>query len=417
MSRQNVENNAVNYEQIKNWTNTLQAVYGTGITFVRGNIKNNDQIDIFKTLCYSDSLEKPNTGGKIENIAKYLDDLGDYKSPLQIEWFSNPKDQISINYKDYVDNVIRFSEKNILNNNINTLNDWMNIARIERHLRHHLYICSINGKDIKNTRSDCWLKLWNYYLLHRDEMSNIDERIMLDFFLGNYELNLNFDIKTKFYNENYKERFRLAKDIWRQRYRSFEEEKEIDITLINDLIKSGWESIAAKVILDYAGSIIDFINKEAAKSNESASYKDLLLGELERAELIARSVGCFRRRIKADVISSIWNDDPRTSQAKLRGILQSGSQPGNMDRLEPSSKAAIGIGLILTSLRSEGPDIEKNQGKKASSIYKMCSRICEEESLSDIPFYTEGNLKYWKEYIPIDLLNNYEIIEKNPQIL
>jgi|GEM_PF-3180679 hypothetical protein len=400
----------------------MNAIYGIH-SF---NYDKNTQPSCFQKI--SSSLKIPNTNIKslevpldkerLSSIAEFFDSTGDFESPLQHQFLIELGKNIQAKNVDpitYAKNGVQIVFVGINKLDITNYENWELAIRIERHLRHHLYLYPIesNNKQIEPRKA-----LWEYLFQMGSENEfikqllcqndPISQRRAFDFLLGRHELRVgNNDVTYEFNNDIFNRRWKLSNWVWVP-YPSIDTVTvkclEGRDRLAIKLLDSGWESIAAKVLTDklcLMAKLLNSTNNE--KCDLGLTYSDII-SEASRAESIAKVSGCFRRRVKADVINAFWNKNPNGTRNRLLAQLKSGYYGGTY-HMELGLIQAIGMGLVVNQLRFEG-----NSRISNTDTCDLVNKILDEAGLEKNMVLTKKNYDYWEEMVPNELIDKYKII-------
>ncbi len=406
-----------------NWTNSMKAIYDFNFEIV----DKNTQTILFQNLLRP--IPYPTNNENYHEISTFLDATGDYESLLQIEWLNNSiinTKEIKIsNIEKSIDNIVKNIYYKLEQNTLN-ITDWIDLAIIERHLRHHIWFYPPKNKNPNKIRIELWNKLHeklknNFF----KEISNIPEEILFHFLIGKYEFNIKENtIEFEFQNNKYKKRYLIASNLWRKPNINdsssiIEYNNEILFyeETAKQLINLGWESMAAKVLTDKCFLLAkainhEFPNKFTENNKLSTSYNDsnnhfeinlqTLNSDTKRAERIARSTGYTRRRIKSDVLNSIWNTNPYKARNNLLSILLESNF-----HFEPMLKKAIGIGFVVNSINILNI---KQERKTIKELDNYIQKMLVEVGLNPEYILEKRNINYWKEITPNRLQKEYKKI-------
>lgn len=394
------------------WSNAMSAIYGVSFYFVDSST----QTDALQTIV--DPLDMPTNVENLQDIADFLDSTGDYESQLQHLWL------VSLGYRQdanlseqeatkvgvgiVVDKLLSILESD-------KATDWPIAARIERHLRHQIWLYPPANKNADQVRLQIWNALFHKFKTNYSELRDIDEHLLFDFLTGVFEIAKGSPAGIpELRNPVLQERLKIAEHIWKPIPL-----KDTLVELVNDLDKlenlamrllnSGWEAMSAKIITDkaflMAKGIIKFEPEMQKMDTPPFGYYDIL-SDSKRAEGIARVTGCFRRRTKVDILDALWNKDPTKARNRLLAQLQSGTYGSSSMRIEPAMKSAIGIGLVVNQFRFDESGFRKNKA------YQVARNTLEEAGINPKDALTTGNLNYWSGIIPSELKWKYEILRK-----
>ena len=400
------------------WSNTMNAIYGVNFIFV----DDTTQKEAIQSL--NEPLRTPQRPIKLCEIADFLDSTGDYESPLQHSLLIQLGHEENHTLGEY--NAAKLGVKMIIRNlrsilDSDNVTDWEIAVRIERHLRHQIYLYPPTASNPNNLRREIWEVLFNNFKRNYERLIKLDEHLLFEFFTGVYEIaNESSEYIPCFKDNNLNKRIEIAKSIWEPLPKSegmnIEKlKKKIDsLECIGmKLLKMGWESMSAKVFSDKAFMIAKGINTFFNESknlniddNFVLSYIDVL-NETKRSEEISKVTGYLRRRIKVDVLEAIWNKEPKTARNRLLAQLQLKSQAISNMQIEPAMKNAIGIGLVVNQFRFE--ELQSD----SKPVYETACNTLEEAGFpypDDV--LNEGNLNYWKEIIPKEISSKYNELRR-----
>lgn len=391
---------------IKAWKDSMSAIYGTTFCFVNDSKQKN----LFENL--TTSIHFPDINN-LEQIADFLDSTGDYESQLQQLWFSEigiSKNESGKTLEKIEIGVDLLREKLIELIQSNNIKNWIIAARIERHLRHQIYLYTKEGLSSEKIRFETWQLLYQNYLSLNVQQKIRDEQLLFDFLTGVYELaNSRITNLPKFKNDILYKRLLLCDQVWKQH-----EIKESITAIFQDidsmenlsiqLLECGWESISSKVLSDKIFYTVQALPKMEIiykdKENIPIKYSDILSDSI-RIEGIAKLSGCFRRRIKVDVLNTFWNKNPTTTRTRLLGQLNAGYYGLETARIEPRLQCAIGVGLIVNQLRFE------EIGFKRKSTIQVARDTLEDAGIDVKNTLELKNLEYWQKVIPKELNDVY----------
>lgn len=394
------------------WMNSMNALYGVNIVCVDKEEQEKILIELNKSISF------PNNHSNMEEVAEFLDSTGDYESQYQHQWFLE-LGRIDNNINDDEQSAVKngveiFSDAyNAFLHKDTSLNegDWIIAGRIERHLRHHIYLYPPSGTNSKELRENIWNFLFDCYCKNNYSRKIKDEQLHFDFLTGLYEIRKKSDgFKLPLLkNDLLRKRLILSKDLWNDLpnftgISDFTTELDGLEKLGIDLLELGWESMAAKVLADkvsyMAKGYCHFESKGEWGSRNTPVFSRLdILSEAKRVGEIAKVTGCIRRRIKSDILFALWNEDPRISRNRLLAQLQSNGNADSNMRLEAAMKNAIGIGLVFCHLRLAQQDINSktNIFDEAKESLFTAGFKRPEKALS------KGNINYWGQFIPKEI--------------
>lgn len=350
-----------------------------------------------------------NSGSKrLLNIADLLDLCGDYESVFQRKWFAS-------NWLPLKELLVR-SEQDRKDED-----HWLALARIERHLRHFLWVY-VRPDTRGKAREDCWkavasagmelhktgkLTCWNNGELSRacGRSNSPVGRGLFEFALGAYEVfndEASSDPTVLYWRnlldvtvpEKVKARVEIAKLLWKSG--SDPADEGTINTLRSSAIECGWESIEAKLSLD----LCELKFRSAQRNNNSKPLRELpnehrleLLNFALDARESARVAGCARRELGAVALASLVEDHER-AEADLVGIYH-GMVKAVAGGAGPIGTWAIYAGLIATLLdRSTKNPIDAASASKW--IQERCGTLRSPEHL-DTPAVLRD---YWSAFHP-----------------
>lgn len=320
------------------WAAAMRACYGADFVHVCAC----DQPSIVSALS-QEGLFKPLPPQAVKSfddsyfktVAEFLDQNGDYESPVQQEWLqtatsaSRSLPSATVNAKNS-----RRLAKKLISWVQGDPARWEVCARIERHLRHHLWLGGSDARTVRDLRVGLWKALADV-----STRPACDERLLFDFLVGVHELKARKPVwaPARLADPLLQARLELGGRLWTA-HKANRPEREIDIAVAdlgkaaNEALDLGWESMAAKVLLDAASLRAKATNM--GKGMAAPYTVDLA----QRAEAIARSVGCFRRAVKADVLAAMWGSNAREGRTRLLGRTRavdtgSGLEPALLDGL------------------------------------------------------------------------------------
>jgi hypothetical protein len=292
----------------------------------------------------------------LRSIAEYLDDQGDYESIGHHCWVFTAPAPSTIPGRSTTP--VK-SQWTIAQNNLRAMLtalqdhvdvDWHVVARIERHLRHHVYM-------YLHRERGSLLLLWER-LIHqaRADPDRLDDRLRFDLWLGAYELASGDPASVTAAEPLARHprgklglRYQMAPDIWPPRGARTLSPEEV-ATRVGELIDGGWESGAAKLSLDYATRAIAHRLDAPLPTPFSLAERD----RLEQASMLARLSGCYRREIKADILRALWLDAPDVGRARLFGYARS-VDSDSVPLIEPSLLVGLAVAIAVCTSRLIAP--------------------------------------------------------------
>ena len=335
----------------RKWSNVMRADYGINILPVNssGQTAVLDQLSRVASPRDPDSI-KCNARSDLPNVARFLDACGDYESTVQQYWFVNalPKQPNDSDYDRVKRTVTKLTSLLLDHQRIHADVDWVVAARIERHLRHCSYLY-----DGASKRTTLWRAVIEEAKKNWADIAN-DSRLQFDILCGQHELHLS-KVKglrrLRISDPIFAKRLRLAPDVWTKKRRI----RQDSLNLVTKLLELGWESMASKVVLDLA---YQFARQKRVSGQQILEIIDLAA----RAEAIARSVGCFRRQVKAEVLISLWTQDPNEGRQRILNRLRAAqteqnnfvrSSQGHYD-VEPALFAGFAAGFFCNHIKDLG---------------------------------------------------------------
>ncbi len=305
------------------WTSAMQACYGVKPI----SVNEHDQekcIDLLRNDVDIPDLAFKNADGNYwEKVADFLDECGDFESHIQHKFLLKhfqPGDCTRREIRNLLTGIAEQLTSHLENNKI----DWDVAARIESHLRHHLYLYCPREDKIRRS-------LWESLATKLDKVvkriSNVESRVITGFLIGCYEV-AERDLSgptqklLKFINEKDRNRVEYAKQIWGERRGT-----EPDYDFVKKLLDEGWEALAAKVSIDILkNKVREYTDSSMDKVNcIEAQERILLLAEDGMA--LARAAGMQRRAVAAEVISIMWSADLGKARANVISKLRSLTDP------------------------------------------------------------------------------------------
>lgn len=359
------------------WRNAMRLAYGVEPI----HYTDSEQKGLLSLL--TDKLDTPVSATDFEPIANYLDKVGDYESPQQINFLeslstagggADPVTKVADGVRILSEAIICALDKNCI--------DLVTAARIERHLRHHLYLYLPEDKCL---RKGLWLAINNRVTY---EERGFDERLCFDHAIGKFELLIDKEKKQPTgFSPMFAKRFELASNIWKTDIppKCYDE-------MAKQLLLAGWEMMAAKVLGDDLQQQVRYLAKEKACKIDSGVRRKIM-DLADRVANLARMSGATRRWIKADIIAAMWDTDPYAARQKLLSLHHS----GNIDAaLEPGTYAGLLIALLVVEVNVIK---DKKPARKIEEAHLL-------ESLSEIgeekKSIKKEQLKYWLAFSPTD---------------
>jgi hypothetical protein len=401
--KMNIDQN--NIPPMKAWADSIKAIYGMNIHIVK-DIE--EETTLFKKL--SEIKHQPKIASSLNSISEYLDSIGDYESNLQQKWLLSIGQESLQNASESekMKNGVRLLLRKLKNSfKYKCYDQWIIAAKVERHLRHHIWLYPPERGKRDSIREEIWKLLYQdfkNFSLHQIE--DLPKELLFHFLTGNYEImSKPFDIKLPpdIFNRIFAERLEKCKRIWLP-VPEEEDALENRILELNDLAKElldcEWESMASKTLTDKAWLSAIKLNKIGKGDKDGfGKIRSELLSDIKRAEGIAKLTGCYRRRVKVDVLKSIWGNDLTENRNRLLSQLRSGFFETAENRLEPGLRNAIGLALVVNQKQYE------DSGIRLGKITKDYSEILAEVALDKKEVFQDDNINHWKPVIPSDFLN------------
>lgn len=371
---------------IRGWVNAMRSVYGVDVVHSTPE----DQKEILHLLNAPSPWPDRHS---LTEVADFLDYAGDYESTLQTDWLASLGNQVqeqtlSRQVEQGVSLVFEEVKAAIDRRAV----AWEVLARIERHLRHHVWMYTFDTSLRAERRRSLWEALYRWIQNESTSWWNsIPPRIQFEFMVGAAEIHPKIVVDTgrwSIADRLLNERASLGSGIWLENTSPDNVLIENHEKLALQLLDVGWESMAAKVFSDRA-----FWMAELSKTNSLFSAGDVQ-NEGLRTSTVASAAGCTRRKVKGDVLAAIWSFDPREARAKMLGEFLSGSA-----QVEPGVRTAIAAGLIGCHLRL----------RAASSKHGILKEVA--DALGEIGMeskdLTKRDLRYWAKVSPIELGEGY----------
>jgi hypothetical protein len=368
-----------------------------------------------------DSLTVPELGVagrwvRVQEISDVLDECGDYESLFHREWFA--KDG---NWRKLHALITSGSMRP------SSLQEWIILARIERHLRHFIWVYAHPDKR-DASRVDAWEKIAQYWgafdnperrswrsgfeeAAGDDEVSSVSMRGLFEFALGAFEVYgqsrmpcseachdwQQWLISLATQNKSCKvaKRIEIGRGIWTiQKPRLSTLAK-----LRRSAITSAWEGIEAKIALDICEHHFEKrIPRRPLKGwgikLRSHPERDVLTRFATDAWETARMAGCGRRELGAIALASLVVP-PEQAEANLVGVLHAVSK-----RVEagagPVGDWGIYTGLLATLLDRSQRTTEPRAA--LAWLEERCGKIRAETLRgTDVP---TALARYWQAYRP-----------------
>ena len=309
----------------------------------------------------ADPVSRPAASASLEEIAGWLDRVGDFESQQQSAWFAEHWRTLSDLIKDAC-------EPGTL-----TPGRWLAAARAERHLRHFIWFW-LDPKERAAHRNGLWEKIARALddlppsetsALWQDEQiaaalewdaqpsGDMRDRVLLEFALGAYEI-YGRDVQSKRSAAPWigkldrvrqcarsssiaAYRISLASQVWATTARS---------GLLEAARNACWESMEAKIALDIAQDKLLQTARSSAPTPRDwpGALRDPLWRECDHVRELSRVTGCNRREAGAVVLASLLapadhaESDLIAAYRRVRDL--SGGKP------EPTAAWSVVIGLI-----------------------------------------------------------------------
>lgn len=335
----------------------------------------------------------PEIGTTLSKIADNLDSCGDYESVVQRQFFA-------LHWQQLKEILSRRATEHL------TFTEWEVLARLERHLRHFLWVYEQPDKRDKQ-RQTIWLEIasaGNRFLPDVDartrsrrkevgralrELATGRDRALFEFALGAYELfafNATRHRTAKTWAKvldhcveetRFSQRVRISKNIWKSP--SMDEGNLRNYR--DEAVKAGWESIEAKLALDICElrfrKTIERLRgkggiKRTCPRDLPRRKREELLFLAEDAREVARMAGAGRRELGAITLGSLVSD-PMQAEGDLLAINRSYAQqtsggPGLVGEWN------IYVGLLALL-------VEQNPNVKARKSLEWLEERCGEVNL------------------------------------
>jgi hypothetical protein len=364
----------------KIWANSMRAAYG----LVPIETNETTQILLLKELSQPDKRPKLKVSSyEIKEIAAYLDSCGDYESPQQSEWLQR------VGIEALSEKGITESEPNAIQYALSQvsrliLNMLKNDPKYFWVYHFYLYDLKEQGRELYFNIADAALRL------DPSDIALADERLCLDFLIGAIEYGdpVKAENLSGVYPRlaaNFQKRFSLAEQVWINVETNRNE-------LAEKLLDLGWESIAGKVMLDDIKRLVDEANED-----DSPDKIVEIQNTLERSEAVSRMAGATRRRIKADVLSAMWDPRPREGRHRILGALKRSELEG---KLEPGLFSALFAGLVICHARSLKKELEDPRIAQILLDAAKESGFVTENTGSQRSKLSRKQAEYWQGLVP-----------------
>lgn len=358
----------------------------------------------------------PAANASLEEIAGWLDQVGDFESQQQSAWFADHWQKVSNLVKDAC-------ETSAL-----TMDRWFAAARAERHLRHFIWFW-LGPKERAAHRNGLWetiaqawdqLPLSETKAIWQDERiaaalewdalpsNEMHDRVLLEFALGAFEI-YGSDVQDKRVaapwlgklkgvqrcarrNSIAAYRINLASQVWATKP---------DVHLLGVARNACWESMEAKIALDIAQREFQH-TAESSSSPESPSprdwrgaVRDRMWRECDHVRELSRVAGSNRREAGAVVLASFLapvdqaESDLIAAYRRVRDL--SGGKP------EPTAAWSVIIGLIAVFAdQAENKEPHALIDPLSEWLKDRCGEIRMDTKLSGV--VKENFAKHWREF-------------------
>lgn len=326
-------------------------------------------------------IKRPTLSAPLHQIAEFLDQSGDFESKLQLDFFrGSPLNEQSTEIRDPDPSTLSTNIDKLYRRLVRDKSDPIACARIERHLRHHIYLYS--GNNRVKMRQNLWSATFK-----KIDTNKIEDRLLFDLLCGTVEVRKRIPKFTTLANRlspSMRNRLKLAHQVWG--------DGPSHTDLPKQLYDAGWESMAAKIILDEA-------SKEAEVANTLVWRNDWrsIVRAAADAEKAARCCGSYRRQFKASIISAFWHNDEHYSRQRMLD-LYSALREGEC---EPGAVFGIAAGLYLSMLKESSSD---------SEIMKELGGFGIRQSI-----VKAAQFKYWLKFAPREAREEFRKIRLNSQ--
>lgn len=333
-------------------------------------------------------------------VASFFDNHGDYESPQHLSCLNKIGNVNNNREKLAVQDIRKGAETlaSVVDKYLKQTSDWELAARIERHLRHHLYLYSRPS----NCKRKNLLKMILNVAIEKDNNGReLSPDILFDLQVGLHELGvrnlkgshpletLDKLVKNSHLESKFTVRLQLAEMAWGERAGTY---PDLPVRLLD----VGWESLAAKVI----GDLI----KRKIKEEEGLT-RFQVLEMCERMATIARGCGATRRLIKSEIIASFWDPDPHHGRQRIMNAIRRTASPNFT--LEPALYNGLVAGFIVAHLQF-------NKRASVQSIGHEFDSLLHEAGIDkiDLDFHM---LAWWQTsgFMHNDLQRDFEQIIKD----
>lgn len=350
----------------------------------------------------------PTADSSLEEIASWLENVGDYESRQQSSWFAQTTDGTP-NWQATVSSIRRACHGRTMDPE-----QWLACARIESHLRHFLWFW-LPISERSETRRSLWTDIarhWSSFAPStRNELWNSDQlqaalswrsqsiaptsRALLQFAIGAHEVmsrapfgpvvedwrNRLADLGRTGGSSITAKRARLARQVWAP---------PASPKLLAQVQRAYWEGIEAKVALD----LVEIRIKEetAARSTDDQgrsptmrdwpdSLRAELFGQCDHVRELARVVGSTRREVGAIVLASFFIPADQAEGYLIAAYRRMTEMSAG--RPEPTATWAVIIGLIAAySDQAPGVDDERLVPVLCEWLQDKCGRIPLDEPIA-----------------------------------
>lgn len=408
------------------WSNAIRAAYGVDVLFVNGDTQYNvlrqfgqrytenyaeDAMRVFRQRLYDAREDYRKLTDVWHEIADLFDSCGDYESPLQhrfLRVFSGvpfpTAEAVAEATHDLAEKLITFLQNGDKGTTKRGVQEglWSIAARIERHLRHHLYL--YRRRKPSQIRLALWQLLWRS--LPKSQWHDIPAQLRFDFLLGKFELQLQHVNLTKHQAKLgfLEDRFLNASRIWSHPpgplSRALVNDKSGQRRVANameklavQLLDIGWESVAAKVMCDKMHFLATIASTEGLTADHPSAKA--IVEQATHASRVSRSAGCFRRQVKADSIGAMWAPDPLEGRVQLLGNIRASEETKSV---EPGLLGGLGGALLVCDLRAR-----LNTGQSIKNLRRLTYDLFDEAGLDRAYIYEA--LKYWIPFTPASVIH------------
>ncbi|WP_432876403.1 SIR2 family protein [Kribbella sp. CA-245084] len=367
-------------------------------------------------------LRTPAADSPLEEIASWLDDVGDYESRQQSSWFAQGD---TPNWQAMVDAIRRACDGDSMDPGV-----WLACARIESHLRHFLWFW-LPISDRSATRKTLWTgiarswaslglgaqsELWNSDQLQaalswRSQSPASTSRALLQFAIGAHEVmgrgpqapvveewrnRLSVLAHTGGSSITAK-RSGLARQVWTD---------PASPRLLAEVQNAYWEGIEAKVALDLVEMRIkdEAGARTAVDHGRSPTMRDWpdslradLFGQCDHVRELARVVGSTRREVGAIVLASFFIPADQAEGYLIAAYRRMTEMSAG--RPEPTATWAVIIGLIAAySDQASGVEDARLVPVLCEWLQDKCGRIPLDEPIADA--VEQVYAVFWKRFHP-----------------